>query len=694
MTLAFLKSFASRQPGPNRAYLIKDRRGDRLSMTDSQSRLLGVDEGLMCATFVISTDDPDRVDDVVTTKGIYLDNFKANPIAFYGHQAIILPVGKWAERDTDKCTIKVREHEAQGTCYFSQRTRDAEQVFALVAEGILRATSIGFNPMEEPTPRDSRKSNPLTMQRGYVFPKVDLLEVSIVGIPAQPTATLVREVLSKNKLASWPIVPALRKSLQLLSEPDPVWCNGASFKSDFNEGEHPRDEDGQFISSAHATLRINREGTDKKTGISPFIPAIHDELKKLFPDLTREQFHALLKRMQSEDLITHQSWGSSLEDLKRLSGKSPEDFPNHQRAGKSAWIRARPGAEEALKAKLKPAGDKAMSKKWGKAAPKRGKGDCPPCECHGKDGMNGSDGAEGGYTVPEDEDQPKGKTMRQKQPPPPPPKRGGQDQAPRDQPVADEQQQQQPPAPYPEQPQETGSDPKEVLGRLVDALTDYLEITKPKEPDLPPEEEEEEEEEEPEDDMPDQQQNDEPVGDERYEFRTTKPAKVKGRYHSVGRIKGCVKCMKDAAEHLEDLSNLGDGEKFTKSHRTASLHHHKELTSMCKEMDTPDAGDDGSGGGEPGEGEDEAPTEPVQKRKRKTVEVIKTPSADELEMELKVESILRRGKVQPVEVVKTPTPEELDFELNAEDILRELLPVTSRVKAVENAWNAMNGAQP
>ncbi len=537
MTLAFLKSFASRQPGPNRAYVMKDRRGDRLSMTDSQSRLLGVDEGLMCATFVISTDDPDRVDDVVTTKGIYLDNFKANPIAFYGHQAIILPVGKWAERDTDKCTIKVREHEAQGTCYFSQRTRDAEQVFALVAEGILRATSIGFNPMEEPTPRDSRKSNPLTMQRGYVFPKVDLLEVSIVGIPAQPTATLVREVLSKNKLGNWPIVPALRKSLQLLSEPDPVWCNGA--------------------------------------------------------DLERD-----------------------------------------------------------------------MSKKWGKAAPKKGKADCPPCECHDKDGMNGSDGTAGGYAVPEDEDGKKGKkTMRQKQPPPPP-KKPGQDQAPRDQPAADPQEQQQP-APYPEQPEPTGSDPKEVLGRLVDALTDYLEITKPAAP--PEMAEEEEEEEEPEDDMPDQQQNDESVGDERYEFRSVKPAKAKGKYHSVAKIKGCVKCMKEAAGHLKDLHELPDDSEFTKTHRTASLHHHKELMGMCKDMDSPDAGTDEDGSGESAEGGGDVPAEPVQKRKTKQ---------------------------QTVEVLKVPTAEDLELDLNADMILRELLPITTRVTAVQNAWNSLNGAKP
>jgi hypothetical protein len=383
--------FKDRQPARGRAYVLKD----RLALADSGSKLLGVDEAQMCATFVISTDDPDRVDDVVTTKGIYLDNFKVNPIAFYGHQAIILPIGKWAERESNRCTIKLREHQATGTCYFSQKTREAEQVFALVTEGILRATSIGFNPMEEPQPRDGRKSNPLTMQRGYVFPRVDLLEVSIVGIPAQPTATLVREVLARTKVAGWPLLKPIRKSLEALAEPTPAWSNGA------------------------------------------------DPMSK--------------------------KWGKTT--------------PKKSTDGKPCGCHEKDALEDCVAAKIPKLLDEGYPQDQAEAMAYSMCGE-------GKE-LGESGGTSGGYTVPEDEDKKKKKkNMKTKQPPPPLPNGNG-DQAPRDQPTADAQPEQ-PPMPSEQMPEEQGSDPKEVLGRLVDALTDYLEITKPKEPDLPEEMEEEE----------------------------------------------------------------------------------------------------------------------------------------------------------------------------------------------------------
>lgn len=294
--LPLMKEFAARQPGLGRAYLQKD----RLALADSRSRLLGVDEGKMCATFVISTDDPDRVDDVVVTKGIYLGNFKAVPIAFYGHQAIILPIGKWEDRDTGRCTVRLAEHEATATCYFSQRNKQAADVFDLVVEKILRATSIGFNPMAEPVPRDGRKANPISLQRGYVFPKVDLLEISIVGIPAQPTATLVREYLSGRKGQA--LDGTVRKSLEPLCEAKPAWSNGADLPP---EGDK-MSKKWRKAAKALQTACAEKAADSVQSCVSAKIPKLLDEGYK------RDQAIAIAYSMCGE--------GKSEEEAKAMIG--------------------------------------------------------------------------------------------------------------------------------------------------------------------------------------------------------------------------------------------------------------------------------------------------------------------------------------------------------------------------------------
>ncbi len=291
---AYLAPFAKRQPAIGSAYVLKD----RLALADARSGLLGVDEGKMCASFVISTDDPDRVDDVVTTKGIDLTRFKANPIAFYGHQAIVLPIGKWATRDGDRCTIKLESHRAVGTCYFSQRSKQAAEVFDLVVEGILRATSIGFNPMAEPVPRDGHKSNPISLQRGFIFPRVDLLEVSIVGIPAQPTATLVREYLSGRK--GFALDATIRKSLEPLAEPAPAWSNGATLPP---EGE-PMSKKWKKAPPAPKPVA---KATDVQACVSDKIPKLRDEG---FPE------------DQAIAIAEHMCGGKSEEEAKALVGSS------------------------------------------------------------------------------------------------------------------------------------------------------------------------------------------------------------------------------------------------------------------------------------------------------------------------------------------------------------------------------------
>jgi hypothetical protein len=204
---------------------------DALSIVSPNPGRLAVDESSMSASFVISTMQPDRMGDVVVPEGVYLENYKKNPIVFFGHQVPTfigqlapLPIGK-AEDPSGQLTIIVRpQQDIIGTVYFSQKLLLAQQVFELVVEDILRATSIGFNPLGDPVHLGDDEPHPLSPWPGCKFERWELLEFSIVGIPCNPGA--VRSILSRNKLAGDAIDPMIRKSLEPLAAAPKAWAPG------------------------------------------------------------------------------------------------------------------------------------------------------------------------------------------------------------------------------------------------------------------------------------------------------------------------------------------------------------------------------------------------------------------------------------------------------------------------------------
>lgn len=115
----------------------------------------------------------DRGDELIATDAWKLDNFKKNPIILFNHGMDSLggtPVGKATEvRPTDEglfLKVKLSNSKAPGI----QMVRD------LVEERILKAFSVGFNPIKsENVDMDGKSVKKIT--------EAELFEVSIVGIP-------------------------------------------------------------------------------------------------------------------------------------------------------------------------------------------------------------------------------------------------------------------------------------------------------------------------------------------------------------------------------------------------------------------------------------------------------------------------------------------------------------------------------
>jgi HK97 family phage prohead protease len=134
------------------------------------------EEGLPDRTIriIISTGARDRQRDTIDQGGWNLSNYLKNPVVLYGHNYWGFPIA----RDMG---ITVEANRLIGTPRFTTREENPEgdMTYQLILGGYLNAASVGFAPEEwfynEP-------------ERGLDFKKQELLEYSIVPIPANPEA--------------------------------------------------------------------------------------------------------------------------------------------------------------------------------------------------------------------------------------------------------------------------------------------------------------------------------------------------------------------------------------------------------------------------------------------------------------------------------------------------------------------------
>ena len=126
----------------------------------------------------------DRMSEVVVSAGGQLKNWKANPQVFFGHRSWSLPIGMGVPSTVDQNDkfIEVDKiFDDDGTDEFSTL------VSLKLQKGFLTRSSIGFMPIEiseEPM---------FPKQKGVTYLKWELLESSVVPIPALVSAGRVKQ---------------------------------------------------------------------------------------------------------------------------------------------------------------------------------------------------------------------------------------------------------------------------------------------------------------------------------------------------------------------------------------------------------------------------------------------------------------------------------------------------------------------
>lgn len=136
-------------------------------------------EGERTYAWTISTGSVDRDRDTIAADGWRVDNFlKAGGPVLWAHQSRDLPIGKAVWVKAQAGVLKARVEFAPADVY-----PFAETVRRLVDFGALKATSVGFLP-------DFEKAAWNEQRGGYDFKGQELLEFSIVPVPANPDALM------------------------------------------------------------------------------------------------------------------------------------------------------------------------------------------------------------------------------------------------------------------------------------------------------------------------------------------------------------------------------------------------------------------------------------------------------------------------------------------------------------------------
>jgi HK97 family phage major capsid protein/HK97 family phage prohead protease len=132
--------------------------------------------------FVLSDETPDRMSDVIMSDGWDLTNFKRNPIALFGHRSDF-PIGKWRG-------LRVENKQLRGFLDLAPEgtSERIDEIRKLIEADILQATSVGFRPIES-KPRAET-------DWGLFYTKAELVETSVVAVPANPNALAVAKSLN------------------------------------------------------------------------------------------------------------------------------------------------------------------------------------------------------------------------------------------------------------------------------------------------------------------------------------------------------------------------------------------------------------------------------------------------------------------------------------------------------------------
>ncbi len=140
--------------------------------------------------FVLSDETVDRMGEIVSSDGWDIASFQKNPIALFSHDPRF-PIGKWAN-------LRVENRELRGHLQLAPKgtSERIDEIRRLIDADILKAVSVGFRPTQsEPLDPNDKSASPFfSPPQRYL--KQELVECSLVAVPANPNALAVVKALN------------------------------------------------------------------------------------------------------------------------------------------------------------------------------------------------------------------------------------------------------------------------------------------------------------------------------------------------------------------------------------------------------------------------------------------------------------------------------------------------------------------
>jgi HK97 family phage prohead protease len=132
--------------------------------------------------FIASTAQVDRYGDIIEVEGWELGNWLKVPVILYGHDYGGFPIGQGINAIKDP----LRGLVIQAKFATAQENPEADIAYRLALGGFIRAVSVGFMDLEREPILDNEGN-----RTGWRFKRAELLEVSLVAVPANPGALIV-----------------------------------------------------------------------------------------------------------------------------------------------------------------------------------------------------------------------------------------------------------------------------------------------------------------------------------------------------------------------------------------------------------------------------------------------------------------------------------------------------------------------
>ncbi|QDV21414.1 hypothetical protein Pan153_61020 [Gimesia panareensis] len=175
----------------------------------------------MSARAIINTPREDREGDVIVPRGVQLENYRKNPVVLWEHGLgeITRPIAK-CQNSNGELALEVTDNEISAISFFTDKCLESLQIFHLIAEGMVRATSVRALPIKS----SIRKTS--TAGTGIILEEWELIEWSWGALGVNPDA--IARTLDRGTIEGRKITEPLLKSLKAVLPADQTTFPGWS----------------------------------------------------------------------------------------------------------------------------------------------------------------------------------------------------------------------------------------------------------------------------------------------------------------------------------------------------------------------------------------------------------------------------------------------------------------------------------